>query len=159
MGPSVPVVFLLLRVAVQPREHRGKTLEMARLQRQSDKNLKGKRILIVEDNPLMGEILKELLASYDHASHASSGKEALKQIKRNPPDIILLDLTLPDVSGLEVATSVRRNKKTESIPILAMSATPVEKRRWLKAGCTDFILKPFSIPNLLGRLSMLLHPK
>jgi CheY-like chemotaxis protein len=132
---------------------------MACLQRHSEKYLKGKHVLVVEDNLLMGEILKELLARYDHASHVSSGKEALKQIEQNRPDIILLDLTLPDINGLEVATTVRRNKKTKSIPILAMSATSVEKRKWLKAGCTDFILKPFSIPNLLERLSKMLRPK
>jgi two-component system OmpR family response regulator len=123
----------------------------------SEEKLKGKRVLVVEDDPQVGEILKHLLTHYDHASQASSGNEALKIIKENPPDIILLDLTLPDMSGLEVAQRVRRNKRTRSIRILAMSATPVDKHIWSKSGCNDFILKPFSIPILLDRLSKLIR--
>ena len=125
--------------------------------RHPEEKLKGKRVLVVEDYPQVGKILKHLLARYAHASHASSGKEALKIIEENPPDIILLDLTLPDISGLEVARRVRRNKRTKSIRILAMSATPVDKRRWSKSGCNDFILKPFTIPILLDRLSNLIR--
>jgi DNA-binding response OmpR family regulator len=123
----------------------------------SEEKLKGKRVLVVEDDPQVGEILKHLLMRFDHASHASSGKEALKIIEENPPDILLLDLTLPDISGLEVAQRVRRNKRTKSIRILAMSATPVDKRRWSKSGCNDFILKPFTVPILLDRLSKLVR--
>ena len=123
----------------------------------SEEKLKGKRVLVVEDDPQVGEILKHLLTHYDHASQASSGNEALKIIEENPPDIMLLDLTLPDMSGLEVAQRVRRNRRTKSIRILAMSATPVDKRIWSKSGCNDFILKPFSIPILLDRLSKLIR--
>jgi DNA-binding response OmpR family regulator len=125
--------------------------------RPSEEKLKGKRVLVVEDDPQLGEILKHLLTRYADASHASSGKEALKLIEQNPPDIILLDLTLPDISGLEVAQRVRRNKRTRSVRILATSATRVDKRRWSKSGCNDFILKPFTIPILLDRLSRLIR--
>jgi DNA-binding response OmpR family regulator len=125
--------------------------------RRSEEKLKGKRLLVVEDDPQLGEILKHLLMHYDHASQASSGKEALKEIEENPPDIILLDLTLPDISGLEVAQRVRQNKRTKAIRILGMSATPMDKHTWSKSGCNDFILKPFTIPILLDRLSKLVR--
>jgi CheY-like chemotaxis protein len=63
----------------------------------------------------MGEVLTTLLKDYDHASHARSGNEALKQIEQQTPDIILLDLTLPDMTGLEVARIIRQNKKTSPL--------------------------------------------
>jgi CheY-like chemotaxis protein len=120
----------------------------------SDTKLKGKHILVVEDHPVMGEILTTLLKSYDHASHARSGKEALKQIEQQTPDIILLDLTLPDTNGLELARIIRQNKTTKSIPILAMSGHPSSKES-LNAGCNDFIRKPFSTEDLLDHLARL----
>jgi DNA-binding response OmpR family regulator len=122
----------------------------------SRRNLKGKHILVVEDYELMGKILVNLLKQYDHASYARSGMEALQEIDRKPPDLILLDLILPDMSGLEVARAVRQNKKTNSTPILAMSGSPAEKPKCLEAGCNDFILKPFDISKLLDRLAVLL---
>jgi CheY-like chemotaxis protein len=129
-------------------------LFMTTKREQSDAKLKGKHILIVEDHPLMGELLTDLLKMYDHASHAPSGKEALKQIEQQTPDIILLDLTLPDVSGLELTRIIRRNKKTKSTPILAMSGHP-SNRECLEAGCNDFIRKPFSTEDLLDHLARL----
>ena len=120
------------------------------------KKLKGKRILVVEDQPLVSEILIDLLGRYGHPSHANSGKDALEQIKHKAPDVILLDLSLPDMNGLEVARLVRRNDKTSRIPILAMSANPMNKRKCLEMGCNDFIHKPFSVSTLLTRLSTLI---
>ena len=120
------------------------------------KKLQGKRILVVEDQRLVSELLTDLLRLYDHPSQANSGKEALEQIKHNAPDVILLDLNLPDMNGLEVARLVRRNEKTSLIPILAMSANPMNKRKCLEMGCNDFIHKPFSVSTLLTRLSALI---
>lgn len=115
-----------------------------------------KRILVVEDYPLVSEILMDLLRRYGHPSHAYSGSDALQQIKKKAPDIILLDLSLPDMNGLEVVRLVRRNDKTKSIPILAMSASPMDRKKCLQMGCDDFILKPFSVSSLLIRLSALI---
>jgi two-component system response regulator VicR len=132
------------------------TAKMARDRRKSGlKKLTDKQILVVEDHPFVGEILTELLTLFDHPSHVDSGKEALKQIKQKRPNIILLDLSLPDMNGLEVARRLRQNETTKSIRILAMSGSPMDKRNCLQAGCDDFILKPFSISTLLARLSKL----
>ena len=120
------------------------------------KKLLGKRILVVEDQPLVSELLIDLLGRYDHPSQASSGREALEQIKQKAPDVILLDLSLPDINGLEVVRLVRQNEKTRPIPILAMSGSPIDKANCLKIGCNDFILKPFSGSSLLVRLSALI---
>ena len=120
------------------------------------KKLQGKQILVVEDQPLVSEILTDLLRRYDHPSHADSGRDALEQIKQKAPDVILLDLSLPDMNGLEVARLVRRNEKTSCIPILAMSGSPMDEKKCLEMGCNDFILKPFSVSSLLVRLSALI---
>lgn len=119
------------------------------------KKLANRQILVVEDHPLLGEILTAQLTLFDHRSHADSGKEALDQIKRKRPNVVLLDLSLPDMNGLELARLLRQNKTTKSIRILAMSGSLIDKRNWLEAGCDDFILKPFDISTLLDRLSKL----
>ena len=128
---------------------------MGGLEGKSDEKLKGKHILVVEDYPLMGALLMDLLKQYNHASYARSGNEAIKEIKQKRPDIILLDLSLPDMSGLEVARRLRNNQRTKSIPILAMSGSAIEKKTCLEAGCNDFILKPFDTSQLLAQLATL----
>jgi chemosensory pili system protein ChpA (sensor histidine kinase/response regulator) len=85
-------------------------------------------MLVVEDQPLVSEILIDLLGRYDHPTQAHSGRDALEQIEHKVPDVILLDLSLPDMNGLEVARVVRQKEKTKSIPILAMSGTPIDKK-------------------------------
>jgi DNA-binding response OmpR family regulator len=121
--------------------------------------LRGKRILVVEDHPLVGKLLTDLLRPYDNPSQANSGKDALAQIKHKAPDVILLDLSLPDMNGLEVARLVRRNEKTSRIPILAMSGRTMDKNKCLETGCNDLIIKPFSLSTLLVRLSALIREK
>jgi CheY-like chemotaxis protein len=119
------------------------------------KKLRNKQILVVEDHPFLGEVLTALLTPFGHPSHAHSGREALKQIEQKKPNILLLDLSLPDMNGLEVARRLRQNKTTKSIRILAMSGNPMDGRNCSQAGCDDFILKPFSTSTLLARLSKL----
>ena len=101
------------------------SLFMGRGKRNLNARFHRKRLLMEEDHSSVGEILINLLKHYRDPSHANSGKQALEQIKRTPPDVILLDLCLPDMSGLDVARRVRRNQNT--IPILVMSATPLER--------------------------------
>jgi len=128
---------------------------MGGLEGKSDEKLRGKHILVVEDYPLMGALLMDILKQYDHASYARSGNEAIKEIEQKRPDIVLLDLSLPDMSGLEVARKLRNNRRTKSIPILAMSGSPTEKKMCLEAGCNDFIRKPFDTSQLLAQLAAL----
>jgi DNA-binding response OmpR family regulator len=120
--------------------------------------LQDKRILVVEDHPSIRKILADLLTSYCHLSTADSGRDALEKIEHNAPDLILLDLNLRDMNGLEIARLVRQNEKTSRTPILAMSGScsPMDKIKCLEIGCNDFINKPFSVRSLLVRLSALI---
>jgi DNA-binding response OmpR family regulator len=122
------------------------------------KKLQDKRILVVEDHPSIRKILADLLTSYCHLSTADSGRDALEKIEHNAPDLILLDLNLRDMNGLEIARLVRQNEKTSRTPILAMSGScsPMDKIKCLEIGCNDFIHKPFSVRSLLVRLSGLI---
>ena len=76
------------------------------------KKFHDKRILI-EDYSLISEVLIDLLKRYGHPSHAHTGGDALQQIKKQAPDLILLDLSLPDMHGLELAKMVRANARTK----------------------------------------------
>src|SRR5947208_14681096 len=77
-------------------------------------NLKRKNILIVEDHPSLADILRRIITTYGaRVSYVDSGNKALTQVKRKPPDLILLDLNLPDMDGLEVATRLRQNENTK----------------------------------------------
>ncbi len=130
---------------------------MRRVERKFEEKLRGKHILVIEDYSLMGALLVDLLRHYDHhASHAHSVEQALIEIAHKPPDIILLDLSL-STSGLEFARKLRKDEKTNSIPILAMSASPSDNEKWLEAGCNDFILKPFNTSQLLIQLAGLVR--
>jgi DNA-binding response OmpR family regulator len=123
----------------------------------AQKELQGKRILIVEDHPSVSNILADVLGRYGYPSHANSGRDALEQIEHKAPDLILLDLRLPDINGLEVARLVRRDEKIRHTPILAMSASLMDYKKCLEAGCNDFIRKPFRLSTLLVRLSALIR--
>lgn len=131
---------------------------MSTTKRDPYEKLSGRHILIVEAHPMMTGSVTQLFTEYDYASHAASGKQALEAIDRQRPDIILLDLMLPDISCLDVVRAVRQNEKTKSVLIVGMSAKPPERSECLAAGCDEFVLKPFGTRKLLDRLSGLLSP-
>jgi DNA-binding response OmpR family regulator len=119
--------------------------------------LKRNHILIVEDNLSMANMLAQLIEHHAiRASQSQSGNDALVKIEHEPPDLILLDLGLRDMNGLELATDVRRNEKTKSIPILVISGTPEQEDDCLKRGCNGFLLKPFALSELLTRIKCFL---
>ena len=89
---------------------------------------------------------------------ATNGKQVLNMAASKLPDLILLDLSLPDMDGLEVARQIRQNPKTHSIPILAMTggASFKVQEEYLQNGCNDYISKPFTLKELVSRVEKLL---
>jgi CheY-like chemotaxis protein len=116
------------------------------------------KILIVEDSYDLREMLgRALTACGWKPMFAESGQKALDKLERETPDIILMDLHMPDMNGFELATILKNHPVYRSIPILAATAFPdhITRRRCLAAGCDDFISKPFSFAALQASLMTL----
>ncbi|MDP9323279.1 MAG: response regulator transcription factor [Acidobacteriota bacterium] len=110
------------------------------------------RILIVDDEPnIIGTVAPLLRARGYEVFSAMSGRAALEAVDREKPDLIVLDLGLPDIDGVEVCRQVRR---TLSVPILVLSARGAEgdKVSALDAGADDYVTKPFGADELLARI-------
>jgi two-component system KDP operon response regulator KdpE len=117
----------------------------------------GQRILVVDDEPQIVRALKVILRGAGYVTQqAESKREALDAVSIRPPDAMVLDLILPDGSGVEVCEEVRR---WSSLPIVVLSAVgdEREKVRALDAGADDYITKPFGTDELLARLRAVLR--
>ncbi len=109
-------------------------------------------VLLIEDEPQMRRFLRGSLAPTGYELvEAATGREGLAIAKTRPPDVILLDLGLPDMDGLEVTKQLREWTKT---PIIVLSAREQEKDKVaaLDAGADDYLTKPFGLPELLARI-------
>jgi DNA-binding response OmpR family regulator len=118
------------------------------------------RVLIVDDDPDIQRLVSYNLqiAGFDPVT-AASGRKALEIIAERPPDLIILDLMLPDVDGNEVCRSVRTMGRTRRIPILMLTARSEEADRVLgfELGADDYVTKPFSPRELVLRVKSLLR--
>ena len=113
------------------------------------------RILIVEDDPDIAELVARYLgkAGFDTA-RAATGRDALKSIASNPPQLLVLDLMLPQVDGLEICRMVRSDAATAALPIIMLTARAEESERivGLELGADDYLAKPFSPGELVARV-------
>lgn len=117
-------------------------------------------ILIIEDHPDMIEILKEELTRHHyHVRVAADGETGLSEVERRPPDLIILDLMLPGLSGWEVCRMLKKDQKTQAIPLLILTALGDEADRikGLESGADDYLSKPFSLRELIARMKALLR--
>ncbi len=109
-------------------------------------------ILIVDDEPTLRETLAEALeADGLRVITAADGREALERFRADPPDLVLLDLMLPQVSGIEVCRIMRRES---AVPIIMLTAkdSEIDKVVGLELGADDYVTKPFSLRELLARI-------
>ena len=123
---------------------------------------KRQKILIVDDNPTNVELLCAQLKSFNYELiTAYDGDAALKKIEENPPDLVLLDLMMPKVSGYEVCQSIKKNKKTQLIPVIVVTALKdlSDKIKAIEMGADDFLMKPFNKLELITRIKSLLKLK
>ncbi|MGD9367414.1 MAG: response regulator [Desulfobacteraceae bacterium] len=121
-----------------------------------------KHILVVDDNPENVHILANNLQSQHEVICTTSGKEALEiAFSDDRPDIILLDIMMPDMDGFEVCSRLKANAETWSIPVIFITALgqEVDETRGLNLGAVDFITKPFSIPVARARIEAHLRLK
>ena len=118
-------------------------------------NAKHKRILIVEDNQLNSKLLKQLLTAYGYEVWESpEGLQALDLARDEQPDLILMDIILPGISGLEVTRLLKQDDQTKTIPIIALTAlaSPEYEKKGLESGCDAYIAKPIILDNFLCRI-------
>jgi signal transduction histidine kinase len=113
------------------------------------------RILFADDNADMREHVRRILGAHWRVDTAADGQEALRLALENPPDLILSDIMMPGVGGLELVQSLRREARTRSIPIVLISARAgVEaSAEGLTSGADDYIVKPFSTKDLVARVA------
>jgi DNA-binding response OmpR family regulator len=118
------------------------------------------RVLVAEDDPDIANLLAHYLrrAGFE-ADLVSSGRDVLPRMKKAPPDVLLLDLMLPELDGLEVCRSVRNDHQTTDIPIIMVTAKGDESDRivGLELGADDYIAKPFSPNEVIARIRALLR--
>jgi two-component system phosphate regulon response regulator PhoB len=117
------------------------------------------KILVVDDEPDVIELIEfNLKAAGFDVLTATEGEEALKKARLNLPKLILLDLMLPEVDGLEVCKSLRRDPNTSAIPIIMLTAKAAEIDRvlGLELGADDYVTKPFSPRELVLRVKNIL---
>ncbi|HUU09393.1 MAG TPA: response regulator transcription factor [Phycisphaerae bacterium] len=113
------------------------------------------RVLIVEDEPDMNNLLADILSVYDFEPlRAATGKQALALLDQQNPDAILLDLMLPDFSGIELCKRLKDSRDTRRIPIVILTALDgqVHRRKAYEAGADDYMTKPFAPEALVARL-------
>ncbi len=115
------------------------------------------QVLIVDDDRDNLDLLTHMMEHEGyHIQTAKSGEEALNSVKENPPDLILLDINMPDMSGYEVCQILKNNPASEKIPIIFLSAldTMDDKMEGFKSGGCDFITKPFQLEEVLARVGV-----
>jgi len=118
------------------------------------------RILVVEDDPDIAQLVVRYLEKAGFTADViASGREALGAIAARPPDLLILDLMLPHVDGLEICRFVRGHEKTAAIPIIMLTARAEESDRivGLEIGADDYLAKPFSPNELVARVRALLR--
>lgn len=120
--------------------------------------LTGNTAIVIDDNPLICENVKTLLSSYLNVLTANNGKEALEIIEQKKPDIILSDVEMPVMNGIEMSRIIEQSAETEHIPLLFLSARNEDSDRLigLKSGAVDYIPKPFSPEELLLKVCNIL---
>jgi two-component system alkaline phosphatase synthesis response regulator PhoP len=119
-----------------------------------------KRILIIEDDRDIVELVRYNLEQEGfQVTAVGDGSSGLAQIRKSPPDLLLLDLMLPKLSGLEICKAVRRDQNLNRLPILMLTARGDESDRvvGLELGADDYVTKPFSPRELVARIKALLR--
>jgi class 3 adenylate cyclase/CheY-like chemotaxis protein len=120
------------------------------------------KILVVDDTPRNVKLLADLLTVKGYAVEtAASGQEALEKVEIARPDLVLLDVVMPEMSGYEVCRKIRENPVTEILPVVMVTALDpgAERVKGIEAGADDFLTKPINQAELIARVKSLLRIK
>jgi CheY-like chemotaxis protein len=117
------------------------------------------KILLVEDNEMNRDMLSRRLERRGHQiTIAVDGQQALDLAAAEMPDLILMDMSLPVISGWEATQKLKANDATKRIPVIALTAHAMaeDEKRARESGCDDYDTKPVELPRLLGKIDALL---
>ncbi|MFO7811604.1 MAG: response regulator [Pelovirga sp.] len=120
-----------------------------------------KKILIVEDEESLLKLESILLTAKGfHVQGVTTGTAALKAIAENPPDLVLLDIMLPEMNGFEVCQQVKESPQTRHIPVILLTAkkSPEDMARGKQVGADLYITKPFKSSMVIASIERLLNP-
>jgi two-component system KDP operon response regulator KdpE len=109
-------------------------------------------ILVVDDEPQIRRVMRTALAAHGYTiTEARSGEEALEKVRSAPPDLVLLDMNMPGIGGLQACREIREGSEVPII-ILTVRSTEKDKVQALDAGADDYVVKPFGMEELLARI-------
>src|SRR5215471_5055076 len=116
------------------------------------------RIVVIEDDPAILQGLEAVLRSefYDVLT-AGDGEDGYRLVRERQPDLVILDVTLPKMSGYEICGEIRRHGLATPVLMLTAQAEEVNRVQGFDAGADDYVTKPFSVPELLGRVRAILR--
>ena len=126
--------------------------EIAPLRKRAQSGVGAKTILVVEDNELNMNLFHDLLEAHGYnILQTKDGMEALKLARKHRPDLILMDIQLPEVSGLEVTKWIKEDDDLKAIPIIAVTAFAMkgDEEKIREGGCEAYIAKPISVASFL----------
>jgi two-component system cell cycle response regulator DivK len=113
----------------------------------------GFRVLVVEDNERNMKLFRDVLAATGHRTlEATTGAGAVALARAHSPDLILMDIQLPDIGGVEALRRLRADEKTARVPVVALTAQAMggDRERFLAAGFDDYLAKPVNIADLIA---------
>ena len=119
------------------------------------------KVLVVDDEPFNLEIMQEILEEDYKVFYAKSGAECMGMLDETMPDVVLLDVNMPGMSGYEVCQQIKENPKTTDIPVTFVSAldTLAERLAGYEVGGDDYICKPFESGELLSKVTIAIKYK
>lgn len=117
-----------------------------------------KKIYIADDNEHNFQALKRLLTEVlpeAEVTYASGGNAIIELVNKQRPDLILMDIVMPDMDGIEATTWIRKKHSKKVVPIIAMTARDSvdDKKQVFDAGCNEYLVKPFSVSQLMEKVS------
>lgn len=119
------------------------------------KTLNPANILIIDDEVYNLHLLKKVLSGIGHYVRLlGDSRQTLEEVQTNPPDLILLDVMMPEIDGYEICSQLKANAQTQNIPVIFLSAldTSVEQVRAFSLGAVDYIIKPFDLHEMIARV-------
>ena len=121
-----------------------------------------KTVLIVEENDLNRKLFNDLLEAHGYATlECRDGLEAVRLARQHLPDLIVMDIQLPEVSGLEITKWLKDDENLRHIPVIAVTAFAMkgDGERMRQGGCEAYLAKPISVKSFIGAIESLLSPE